>query len=338
MSTATQMSTTGALTANALIKAGSSAAPSASAVVDNGTIVSSTEPFASATHEGTATNTAVTVQAGIDAATTGGTAALLAKGEDVNGGSTASMVGGATTVRGGDNASSGATETAGALTLRGGDTTNASAAVQTTGAVTIRGGNNTSTGVSTLGTVSITGGTQSGAATNAAGADVTTAAGLGTGNAQPGHVWIKTPGMIPTSGTTAEVQATNYVVHKKLGSTTSATATTMFNMTVAANQTIGAEIIVHVETTQATPQNCSSIERFMVAVQNTSSTVSSQITAETTSIATICSTGTLTLALTNTAATPSVFSVTPTWATIVPVSVIITVEIHNLSQQDIALL
>ena len=45
MSTATQMSTTAALTANALIKAGSSAAPSASAVTDNGTLVTSTEPL-----------------------------------------------------------------------------------------------------------------------------------------------------------------------------------------------------------------------------------------------------------------------------------------------------
>lgn len=45
MSTATQMSTTAALTANALIKAGSSAAPSASSVIDNGTTVSTSEPL-----------------------------------------------------------------------------------------------------------------------------------------------------------------------------------------------------------------------------------------------------------------------------------------------------
>ena len=329
------------IAANVLPKAtGTTAGQIASSITDNGTIVSASEPYASATFEGTATNTAVTVQAGIDANTTGATAALLAKGEDVAGGSTASMAGGAITVRGGNNASSGATQTAGAVTIQGGDTTNASAAVQTTGAVTIRGGNNTATGAGgTLGPVSITGGTQSGAATNGgAGGNVTISGGLTTGNTQPAHVILKTPGMVPTSGSTAEVQATNYVVHKKLGSTTSAVATTMFNMTVAANQTIGAEIIVHVETTQATPHNCSSIERFMVAVQNTGGTVTSQIISESPSIATICDTGSLTMTLTNTAATPSVFSVTPSWVTVVPVSVIITVEIHNLSQQDIALL
>ena len=43
MSTATQMSTTAALTANALIKAGSGAAPAASSVVDDGKNITSTE-------------------------------------------------------------------------------------------------------------------------------------------------------------------------------------------------------------------------------------------------------------------------------------------------------
>ena len=43
MSTATQMSTTAALTANALIKAGSAAAPAVSSVIDNGTVVALTE-------------------------------------------------------------------------------------------------------------------------------------------------------------------------------------------------------------------------------------------------------------------------------------------------------
>lgn len=44
MSSSTQMSTTAALTANALIKAGSSSAPSASSVLDNGTVVFTPEP------------------------------------------------------------------------------------------------------------------------------------------------------------------------------------------------------------------------------------------------------------------------------------------------------
>ena len=43
MSTATQMSTTAALTANALIKAGSAAAPAASSVIDNGTNVTTSD-------------------------------------------------------------------------------------------------------------------------------------------------------------------------------------------------------------------------------------------------------------------------------------------------------
>jgi hypothetical protein len=48
MSTATQMSSTGALTANALIRAGNSSAPAASSVVDAGTDVVTTEPLYSA--------------------------------------------------------------------------------------------------------------------------------------------------------------------------------------------------------------------------------------------------------------------------------------------------
>jgi hypothetical protein len=48
--------------------------------------------------------------------------------------------------------------------------------------------------------------------------------------------------------------------------------------------------------------------------------------------------GTLTLAAGFSTAAPAVFSVTPSWTTIVPGGVIITVEIHNLSQQEISLL
>jgi len=49
-STSTNYATTAALTANALIKAGSSGPPLASVVLDNGTMVSTTEPFISSTY------------------------------------------------------------------------------------------------------------------------------------------------------------------------------------------------------------------------------------------------------------------------------------------------
>jgi hypothetical protein len=172
--------------------------------------------------------------------------------------------------------------------------------------------------------------------TNIAGTDHTVFAGLGTGNATPAHLKIQSPTFSSTSGTTAQTEVTTYVVHKKAGSTTSATATNMFNVAMAANQTAGFEIIVHVETTQATPHNCSTTENFIASVQDTAATVTQQTTAGT--IGTICDTGTLTLAAAFSAAAPSVFSVTPTWTTIVPTAVIITVEIHNLSQQELALL
>ncbi len=110
----------------------------------------------------------------------------------------------------------------------------------------------------------------------------------------------------------------------------------MFNVALAANQTAGFMIVVHVETTQATPQNCSTTQTFLAAVQDTSATVTQQTTAG--PIATICSTGTLTLAAAFSTAAPAVFSVTPSWTTIVPTAVIISVEIHNLSQQEITLL
>jgi hypothetical protein len=172
--------------------------------------------------------------------------------------------------------------------------------------------------------------------TNVVGKDLVLGTGLGTGNSTPGHIKLQAPSFSTTSGSTAQTQTTEYVVHKKAGSTTSATATNMFNLALAASQTGGFQIVVHVETTQATPQNCSTTETFNAVVQNTAATITSQTTAGT--IGTICSTGTLTLAAAFSAANPSIFSVTPTWTTIVPTGVIITVEIHNLSQQEIALL
>jgi hypothetical protein len=266
--------------------------------------------------ESTANSTAVVYQGGQDA----GTGAAL----------------GAATLRGADNSQATTGSAGGAATVRGGDATGGTNNT-TGGAVTIRGGNVASTGTPVPGAVSLTGGGLTGAATNVAGADVTISGGLGTGNATPSHVILKEPAFVSASGTGAQANVNRFTVHAKAGSTSSATATNMFNIAVAANQTIGVEVLVHVETTQATPQNCSTTETFFAAVQNTAGTITQQTTGNG-SLATICSTGTLTLAAAFTGANPAVFSVTPSWTTIAPSAVIITIEIHNLSQQDVTLL
>ena len=111
----------------------------------------------------------------------------------------------------------------------------------------------------------------------------------------------------------------------------------MFNVALANNQTAGLLVTVHIETTQATPHNCSTTMTFLASAQDTAGTVTQQTTANGT-LATICDTGTLTATAALSAASPAVFSVTPSWTTIAPTAVIITVQIQNLSQQDIALL
>lgn len=223
----------------------------------------------------------------------------------------------------------------GAVSLCGGKCTGTQNA--TLGAITMQGSDNSNTGASAIpGAATVRGGNLTGAATNGVGGVLTLASGLGTGNGTPAQIKLQSPSFSTTSGTTAQTLVTNYTVHKKAGSTSSATATNMFNIAVATNQTIGVTILVHVETTQATPQNCSTTEQFVAAVQNTSSTVTSQVTAGT--IATICSTGTLTLTAAFSSATPSVFSVTPSWTTIVPTGVIISITILNDSQQDVTFL
>ncbi len=126
--------------------------------------------------------------------------------------------------------------------------------------------------------------------TNQAGTDHIVSAGLGTGNATPAHVKLQAPSMATASSSTAQTQVTEYVVHKKIGSNSSATATNLFNVALANNQTAGFYVVVHVETTQATPHNCSTTETFTGAVQETSGTVTQQTTAG--PIATICDTGT----------------------------------------------
>jgi hypothetical protein len=150
----------GSAVTGALVVATTPGTTAGSVGIGGGQVFVGTEVYApivgSPAHRGSSTNSSGSFQAGVDATTDGTTAVATFRGEDVTGGSTASIAGGATTIRGGDNASSGATETAGAITLRGGDDTNASASVNVAGAVTIRGGNTASSSTSgTAGSVVI---------------------------------------------------------------------------------------------------------------------------------------------------------------------------------------
>jgi hypothetical protein len=250
--------------------------------------------------------------------------------------------GGATVGSGGFRGSDNTSVTVGAIggtaTLRGGDMTTGTANQTLGGILTIRGGNTPSTASNAAGgPVTITGGGLTGAATNVPGADVTIAGGLGTGNSTPAHVKIQMPCFISASGTTAQAECTRYTVHIKAGSLTSATATNIFNIALANNQTAGAHIVVHVETTDGTPNNCSTQDEFDVVAQDTAGTVTTNVSSAI-GQATICSTGTLSIAAAASAAAPTVISVTPTWTVTTPTAVKITVEIENLSQQDVTLL
>jgi hypothetical protein len=171
---------------------------------------------------------------------------------------------------------------------------------------------------------------------NQVGQDSVLASGLGSGNGTAAHTKLKGASQAFGSSSTAQTQVTEWVMHKKVGSTSSATPTNIFNVALASGQTAGFEIVVNVSAFQGTPHECSTTETFFAAIQDTSGTVTQQTTAGT--IGTICDVGTLTLAAGFSTAAPAVFSVTPSWTTIVPGGVIITVEIHNLSQQEIALL
>jgi len=246
-----------------------------------------------------ATNTALTVQAGQDATTQASTAALTVRGEDVTGGSTASLTGGATTVRGGNNASTGASGAAGALTLQAGGMT--------------------------------------GASTNLQGADVIVASGLGTGNAIASHTILKCPTYSQTTGTAAQTLVACNITIKTKGSTTSATATNMFSVPATGVSAAGGLVFVHVYTTQSTPHACSDSGIWEYAVQNDTS-VTASINRVDATVTTICDTGTLTMTAAMTNANPSVFSVTPSWATIVPTAVWIEITIINPSDVDITLI
>jgi hypothetical protein len=111
----------------------------------------------------------------------------------------------------------------------------------------------------------------------------------------------------------------------------------MFTIPVATNQTVGLRMTVHVEVADATPHNCSTIQDFYVAVQNTGGTITQQTTANT-NLATICDTGTLTIAVASTtASSPVTINVTPTWS-LTAAGSIITVAVENLSQQTLTAL
>ena len=293
--------TAGGLTSTALVTAGASSfnlqTPSATSTLSSGgALVLAGSASVTGTVQAAATNTALTVQAGQDATTQASTAAITVRGEDVTGGSTASLTGGATTVRGGNNASTGASGAAGALTIQAGGMT--------------------------------------GAATNLSGADTVVASGLGTGNAQASHTILKHPTFSQTSGTTAQTAVAGYIRLAKAGSTTSAQATTMFSVAAAAGNSAGGMVIVHVYTTQATPHSCSDTGIWEFAVQGDTSPTANINRVDATPT-TICDTGTLTLTAAMSAANPSVFSVTPTWTTIVPTAVWIEIIIINPSDVDI---
>lgn len=285
-------------------------------VFANTTVTANGTGFLGAFYTGLSQNGAVVIQGGLDTAFNGGTNGSL-------------------TARGANNSSTTNASAGGSFTANGGDATGATGNT-IGGAFSGRGGNVATTGAGTPGAATLGGGGFTGAATNGVGADLTLFGGLGTGNATPSHVKIQQPCFVSASGTGAQAQCTRFVTHSKAGSTTTATATNMFNLPLAVNQTVGFKVLVHVESTQATPQNCSTTQEFYVSVQNTGGTITSNVTSATAS--TICSTGTLTIAVAASAANPTVISVTPSWTTIVPTAVIISTEIDNLSQQDTALL
>jgi len=286
-----------------------------------------------------AANGPLTMQAGIDAATTGAAAIFISRGEDVNGGSTASLAGGAATLRGGNNASTGNTNAGGAANVIGGDATGGTGTGDTGGNTTARGGNCTSTtGSCTPGTLTDISGGFTGAFTNGAASDHLVQSGLGTGNAAVSHVKIQSPALGLASGITAQAQITRFVSHTKAGSTTSATATTVFNIASATNTAWGLEILVHVDLISSTPNVCGTTERISLTGTNNNGAFGT-VNVTPATISTLCSAGTLTLVATATAANPSVISITPTWATITSItSATITIEIENPSQQEIALL
>lgn len=287
----------------------------------------------------TVTNAPLNVQSGLDATTTGAAAILTLRGEDITGGSTASITGGAVALRGGNTASTGNSNGGGAVTINGGNATGGTGTTDTGGNVSETGGNCTATtGSCTPGSYTATAGGFTAAFTNGAASDAVLAGGLGTGNAAPSHYKLKSPALGLATGTAAEAQITRLVTHVKAGSTTTATATNMFNIASATNTAWGVDVVVHVDLISSTPNVCSTTERFSLSGTNNNGAFGTvNVVAGT--LSTLCSTGTLTLAMTATAANPSVIAVTPSWGTITSItSATITITIENVSQQEIALL
>lgn len=203
------------------------------------------------------------------------------------------------------------------------------------GNLTLQGSDNTNTGSSVAaGSLTARAGQLSAGATNRPGADAILGAGNGTGNGTPGHPILQCSS-INASGTGAQTINTCYTIHKKLGSTTSATATNVVSISNAAANTGGIKFTVHVEAISASAA-CSVIGEYLIATQNTSGTVTTNVSNIGTN-ATICnSTNTLTIAVAASAASPSVVSVTPTF-NFTPTLVGISSEIVNLGQQAITL-
>ncbi len=288
-----------------------------------------------ATMQNILTNNPVLIQGGIDGAATGAAATVTVRGEDITSGSTATIAGGAATLRGGNSASTGNSQTGGAVQINGGDVTGGTGTSDAAGGVTIRGGNYSGAAASgTGGAVSIAAGGVTGASTNLLGADTTISSGLGTGNAVASHTFLQQPTYSQTSGTTAQTLVKTFAVLKKAGSTTTATATNMFSIANASSTAGSVLIFVGVHTQQAAPSSCSDSGVFEMAYQGDTSPTASVNRVDAT-VTTICSTGTMTFTAAVTNANPTVFSVTPSWTTIVPTAVWIEVSILNPSDVDI---
>lgn len=213
----------------------------------------------------------------------------------------------------------------------------------TVGSGLVQGGADVNT-VGTGGPITVRGqNVVAGGANNLAGGAVVIQGGIGTGTATPAPVKIQSTALGLASANTQQSLVTRYVTHVKAGSTTSATPTTLFNIASATNSTWGVKILIHVQLISSTPNVCGTTQEFSLTGTNNNGAFGTvSINAGTTAagtLSTLCSAGTLTLAVSATAANPSVISVTPTWGTITSItSATITVEIWNPSQQEIALL
>lgn len=226
--------------------------------------------------------------------------------------------------------------TPGAATFRGADITGGAAAIVMP-TITYRGGNDASTNASSSPSPVIFSSGSATAANNLAGADATYECGTGTGTSTPCHVLLKSPAILGTSGATNQVEVTRHVIHTKTG-LTSGSATNIASIALAADQSAGLHIEVHVEAHDTTNHHsCSTVDVFDIVAQDTGGTVTTNVSSAV-GLATICdSTNTLTMSVAASAAAPSMISVTPTLTGFTATQFWMTVKITNLSQQDITL-